>query len=153
MVDHPRARRLAERIQVIVAEMLEGRIKDPRLGFVTITDVRVTGDLQHASIFYTVYGDEQERRKSTRALNSARGTIRTEVGKQIGTRLTPTIEFHLDAVPESAASLDRALHEARLRDAELEKIREGAQYASDADPYRRPQGDGDEADDEGDDRE
>ncbi|WP_029068795.1 30S ribosome-binding factor RbfA [Jonesia quinghaiensis] len=138
MVDHPRARRLAERIQVIVAQMLEGRIKDPRLGFVTITDVRVTGDLQHASVFYTVLGDENERRDSTRALNSARGTIRSEVGRQVGIRLTPTIEFHLDAVPENAASFDKALHEAQQRDAELQRIRETAQYAAGEDPYRKP---------------
>ena len=55
----PRVRKIADRIQVIVAEMLERRIKDPRLGFVTITDVRVTGDSQQATIFYTVLGAEE----------------------------------------------------------------------------------------------
>ncbi len=61
MVDHPRARKVADRIHEVVAQMLDTRIKDPRLGFVTVTDVRVTGDLQHASVFYTVFGDDEAR--------------------------------------------------------------------------------------------
>ncbi|NTW41956.1 MAG: 30S ribosome-binding factor RbfA, partial [Cellulomonadaceae bacterium] len=99
MVDHPRAVKLAERIQKIVAQMLDTRVKDPRLGFVTVTDVRVTGDLQHASVFYTVLGDADARTSSAAALESAKGLIRSEVGKQTGVRLTPTLEFIADAVP------------------------------------------------------
>ena len=136
MVDHPRALKVADRIKVVVAQMLETRIKDPRLGFVTITDVRVTGDLQNASIFYTVLGDQEAQADTAKALESAKGIIRSEVGKQTGIRLTPTIEFILDAVPETAALLDSALLEARRRDAELEKVRREATFAGDADPYR-----------------
>ncbi|HEX2175060.1 MAG TPA: 30S ribosome-binding factor RbfA, partial [Nocardioidaceae bacterium] len=66
-------RRIADRIQVIVAEMLARRIKDPRLGFVTVTDVRVSGDTQHATIFYTVMGSDEDRAGTTAALQSARG--------------------------------------------------------------------------------
>jgi ribosome-binding factor A len=95
-VSNGRVRRVADRIRVIVAEMLERRIKDARLGFVTITDVRVTGDTQHASIFYTVLGDDDERVASRAALDSAKGLIRSEVGKQLGMRHTPTLEFILD---------------------------------------------------------
>src|SRR5690554_201109 len=105
MVDHPRARKLSDRIQQIVAQMLDTRVKDPRLGFVTVTDVRVTGDLQHASVFYTVLGDEEARAGSAAALESAKGLIRSEVGKQTGIRLTPTLEFVPDAVPETAAPI------------------------------------------------
>ncbi|WP_265523266.1 30S ribosome-binding factor RbfA [Oerskovia flava] len=144
MVDHPRARKLADRIKVIVAQMLDTRIKDPRLGFVTVTDVRVTGDLQNASVFYTVYGDDEERAGTAAALESAKGIIRSEVGKQTGIRLTPTLEFHLDSVPETAAHLDAALLEARRRDAELAALRDSAQYAGDEDPYRKPGDDTDE---------
>lgn len=144
MSDSPRARKVADRIKEVVARMLDTRIKDPRLGFVTITDVRVTGDLQSASIFYTVLGDEDARTGSAAALKSATGIIRSEVGKQLGTRLTPTIEFHLDAVPETAAHLEAALDEARRRDAELEQSRRGATFAGDADPYRRPEDDEDD---------
>jgi len=138
MVDHPRARKLAYRIKVIVAKMLDTRIKDPRLGFVTVTEVRVTGDLQNASIFYTVLGTDEDRANTAAALNSAKGTIRSEIGKQTGIRLTPNIEFHLDAVPESAAAFDKALLEAQRRDEELRALRQGAQPAGDADPYRKP---------------
>ena len=138
MVDHPRARKLADRIKVIVAEMLETRVKDPRLGFVTVTDVRVTGDLQNASVFYTVMGDDEDRAGTAAALASARGLIRSEVGKQTGIRLTPTIEFFLDAVPETAAHLDKALYEAKRRDEEVAALRANATYAGDEDPYRKP---------------
>jgi ribosome-binding factor A len=143
MAENPRARRLADRIKVIVAQMLDTRIKDPRLGFVTITDVRVTGDLQGASVFYTVYGSDEERAGTAAALESAKGLIRSEVGKQTGVRLTPTIDFHLDAVPETAAHLTAALDEARRRDAELAALREGKDYAGGEDPYRKPAGDED----------
>jgi ribosome-binding factor A len=136
MSDSPRALKLAGTIKKIVAGALETEIKDPRLGFVTVTDVRVTGDLQQASVFYTVLGGEEERAGTAAALASAKGRLRSLVGSQLGIRLTPTLEFHLDAVPETAATLDRALHEAALRDAELAKIREGAQYAGEADPYK-----------------
>lgn len=138
MAENPRARKVADRIKVVVAQMLESRIKDPRLGFVTITDVRVTGDLQHASVFYTVLGDDDARAATAAALESARGIIRSEVGKQTGIRLTPSIEFILDAVPETAAHLSEALLEAKRRDAELEALRARATYAGDADPYRKP---------------
>ena len=141
MADQGRARKLAERIQQIVAQMLDTRIKDPRLGFVTVTDVRVTGDLQHASVFYTVYGDDAERAGSAAALDSAKGLIRSEVGKQTGMRLTPSLEFHLDAVPDTAANLAAALSEAARRDAEVAAIAASAQFAGDPDPYRKPASD------------
>ncbi|GAB4084965.1 30S ribosome-binding factor RbfA [Myceligenerans cantabricum] len=147
MGENPRARRLADRIKEIVAGMVESRIKDPRLGFVTITDVRVTGDLQNASVFYTVYGSDEDRAGTAAALESATGMIRSEVGKQTGVRLTPTVEFHLDAVPETAAHLDAALLEAQRRDAELAALRSGAQPAGDADPYKKAR-EADEDDDE-----
>ena len=102
MADPARARRVADRIHKTVAQVLERRIKDPRLGFVTITDVRVTGDLQQATVFYTVYGTEGERRRSASALKSATGLIRSEVGKALGIRLTPTISFQLDSLPTTA---------------------------------------------------
>lgn len=134
---NPRALRLAERIQVIVAQFLESRVKDPRIGFLTITDVKVTGDLQSADIFYTVFGDEKSRQDTAVALKSAKGLIRSELGKQLGLRLTPAIEFHLDSLPESAANLNEALAQAHLKDQELKRLRETASYAGEADPYRK----------------
>ncbi len=136
-----RVRRVADRIHVVVAEMLERRIKDVRLGFVTITDVRVTGDTQHASIFYTVLGDDEQRTASGAALESAKGLIRSEVGKQLGMRHTPSLEFILDALPDSAAHIEDLLAKARRDDAEVAAAAAQATYAGEADPYKRPDDD------------
>src|SRR5690554_3829456 len=135
-MSNSRAAKVAERIQQIIARRLEKGLRDPRLGFVTVTDVRVTGDLQQASVFYTVLGSEEDRANTAAALTSAKGRLRSLVGAELGIRLTPTLEFHLDAVPETAASLERAMHEAALRDAEVARLRENAQYAGEADPYK-----------------
>jgi ribosome-binding factor A len=146
MADPQRARKMADRIKEIVARRLDKGIRDPRLGFVTITDVRVTGDLQHASIFYTVYGTDEERANSAEALKSATGMLRTEVGRNITARLTPSLEFIADAVPENAASIEKLLQEARQRDTEVEQLASSASYAGDPDPYVKPREDDDEDD-------
>ena len=136
MADAARARKVADRIHQSVARLLQGRIKDPRLGFVTITDVRVTGDLQQATIFYTVYGSDKDLRSSAAALSSATGLIRSEVGRALGIRLTPSLTFQLDALPAQARSFDDALARARARDEEIARAHAGAAHAGDADPYR-----------------
>jgi len=138
MVDAARAAKMADRIKVIVAKTLERGLKDPRLGFVTITDVRVTGDLQHASIFYTVYGSDEERVDSAIALKSATGMLRSEVGKNLTSRLTPSLEFIADAVPENAKHIESLLAEAAARDTEIEGLKSTAKYAGDEDPYVKP---------------
>ena len=137
MADAARARKIAERIKAIVAEQLEYRVKDERLGFVTVTDVRVTGDLQHATIFYTVFGDQPQRDGTAAALESAKGKIRSALG-QLGIRLTPSIEFVADAPPEGAAHLEDLLVATKARDEQLAARAEGAAYAGEADPYRKP---------------
>ncbi len=142
-MDAARARKIADRIQQVVAEMLERRIKDPRLGFVTVTDTRITNDLSDATVFYTVFGSEAERADSAAALESAKGLIRSEVGRQTGLRHTPTLTFTHDPLPDTARHLDGLFAEAKARDAEIARQAEGARHAGDADPYRRP----DEAED------
>ena len=117
----PRARKMADLIRQILAGRLLRGLRDPRMGFVTITDVQVTGDLQHASVFYTVLGDDQERLDSQRALKAATGMLRTEVGKNITARLTPSLEFILDGIPENASAITDLLREASDRDAETER--------------------------------
>jgi ribosome-binding factor A len=148
MADPARARKMADRIKEIVAKRIDKGLRDPRLGFVTITDVRVTGDLQHASIFYTVYGSEEERRDSALALKAATGMLRSEVGRNITARLTPSLEFILDAVPENAEHIAALLKEARDRDAEMLALASTAAYAGDADPYVKPRDIDDESDDD-----
>jgi ribosome-binding factor A len=145
-MDAARTRRLAERISKIVAEMLERRIKDPRLGFVTVTEARLTSDLREATVFYTVYGSPEERAESAAALRSATGIIRSEVGRLIGLRHTPSLEFVPDVLPENARRIDDLVAAARQADAELARAREGAQWAGDPDPYRRAAEPGEEND-------
>lgn len=149
-MSNPRAGKVAERIHQIIARRLEKGLRDPRLGFVTITDVRVTGDLQSASVFYTVYGDEAAQADTAAALKAATGMLRTEVGKQLGTRLTPTLEFIHDELPSSAEHLSELLAEARRRDDEARALAATADYAGEADPYVKPR-DADDADDDPDD--
>lgn len=144
MVDHARARRLAERIKVLVAEALERTVKDPDLGFVTITEVRVTPDLQHAKIFYTVFGSDDDRTRSSEIIERNRGRIRGEVGRQLAIRLTPTIEFELDVVQDNAAHLNDLLAQAKERDEELHKLAEGAKFAGEENPYKEPRNPEDE---------
>lgn len=147
MADPARARKMADRIKEIVARRLDKGLRDPRLGFVTITDVRVTGDLQHASIFYTVYGSDEERRDSALALKAATGMLRSEVGRNITARLTPTLEFIADAVPENAQHIADLLREARTRDEETVALAAKAEYAGDPDPYVKPRELDDDEDD------
>lgn len=135
---NPRYIKVAEQIRVIVAELLERRIKDPRLGFVTVTDVRMSGDGREATVFYTVMGDEEARVGTAAALASANGLIRSTVGKQLGMKFTPTVAFVLDAVPETAAEMEALLARARQSDEALHAQASGATYAGEADPYKKP---------------
>ena len=125
---------MADQIKRILAERLQRGLRDPDLGYVTITDVRVTGDLQHASVFFTVLGEEAEREASAQALARATGMLRTEVGKNLRVRLIPTLEFIPDALPESAGEIERLLAEAKKRDEELKARAAGAEYAGEPDP-------------------
>ena len=137
-MSNARVRKVADRVRVVVAEMLERRIKDPRLGFITVTDVRVSGDTQNASVFYTVLGEQDQLDGTAAALESAKGLIRSEVGKQLGMRHVPTLEFIHDALPDSARAIDELLAKARASDAEVAAAAAGASYAGETDPYRKP---------------
>lgn len=141
MKENPRARKIADRIRQITVDALRNEVKDPRLGFVTVTDVRVTGDLQNATVFYTVLGSQEEITDSGVALESAKGLIRRELGRGLSLRLTPSVEFVLDGLPENAASIEHLLDEARHRDAQTASAASSAAYAGEEDPYRKPEED------------
>lgn len=138
MVDHARARKLAERIKVLAAEAIEKVVKDPDLGFLTITDCRVTPDLMDAKLYFTVFGSAADLERTKEILEAHRGKVRSEIGRQLSIRLTPTIEFVHDVVPETAGALNELLAEAKRRDAELEELAKGAKPAGEADPYLKP---------------
>lgn len=142
MVDQARSRRLAKRISQIVAAALESEIKDPRLKMVTITDTRVTGDLQEATVFYTVIGDTVDEDPDTAgvaaALTSATGVLRTLVGAGTGVRRTPSLTFVADVVPTESRRMEELLARTRESDAEVARLAASARPAGDADPYRVP---------------
>lgn len=146
MADNARAKRLADLIREVVAQKLQRGIKDPRLGtHVTITDARVTGDLREATVFYTVYGGDEERAAAAAGLESAKGILRSEVGRAAGVKFTPTLSFVADALPDNARTIEDLLDKARLSDEKVREASAGADYAGGADPYKKP-GD-DETDD------
>jgi ribosome-binding factor A len=132
----PEARRIAVRVREIVASVVENQIKDPRLGMVTITDARITPDLHDATVFWTVWGDDTVRADSAAALESAKGVIRSAVGRATGLKHTPSIAFVLDAVPENAHHIEELLARARDEDERVHRAAERAKPAGDADPYR-----------------
>jgi ribosome-binding factor A len=148
MVDVARARKLAVRIREVVASTLELQVKDPRLGMVTITDAKVTPDLREATLYYTVYGGDEERAATAAALESAKGVLRTQVGKQTGVRYTPSLAFIADVVPETAGRIEELLAKARAEDEKVHQQAEGASPAGDPDPYRAPRVVEDDEDDD-----
>jgi ribosome-binding factor A len=152
MVDAARARKLAVRIREIVAATLKTQVKDPRLGMVTITDTKITGDLRDATVFYTVLGDEMERAATAAALESAKGVLRSAVGRQTGVKFTPTLTFSADDIPENVREIDDLLAKAREADAELQRLAAGKKHAGEPDPYRAPREDSEDDDAKVDDR-
>ncbi len=132
-----RSQKVADRIKVVVAEALESKVKDPRLGFVTITDVRITGDLQNASVFYTVLGDNVARENTAKALNSAKGLLRTAVGRDLGTRVTPTLDFFEDSLPETSVAMESLLADVKKHDEEISALSAKAKPIAE-DAYKKP---------------
>ncbi|MGW1895007.1 30S ribosome-binding factor RbfA [Streptomyces sp. NPDC002004] len=142
MADNARAKRLADLIREVVAQKLQRGIKDPRLGsHVTITDTRVTGDLREATVFYTVYGDDEERQAAAAGLESAKGVLRSAVGAAAGVKFTPTLTFVADALPDTARTIEDLLDKARASDQKVRDASAGASFAGEADPYRKPESD------------
>ena len=135
MSNPAKTRRHAERIKELVARLVR-EIKDPRLGMVTITDARITGDLREATVFYTVLGDVTEQASTAAALESAKGMLRTRVGHALGLRHSPSLAFVLDHVQDHAKEIDDLLAAARLRDEEVQRLAAGKKYAGDPDPYK-----------------
>ncbi|GAB2759358.1 30S ribosome-binding factor RbfA [Sinomonas atrocyanea] len=149
MADPARAARLAQRIKVVVAEALRRAVKDERAEAITITDARVTNDLQHATVYYTVLGDAAATAGAREILETKKGVLRREVGRNLTIRLTPTLEFVADEVPVNASHVEDLLRQARERDAEVARLAEGARPAGDADPYRKADEAGDDSYDDG----
>ncbi|MEU4771775.1 30S ribosome-binding factor RbfA [Micromonospora sp. NPDC023644] len=156
MSDPAKVRRHAERVRELVASVVRSQIKDPRLGMITITDARITADLRDATVFYTVLGDAAAQAGTAAALESAKGMLRSTVGKALGLRHSPTLTFVLDDVQDQVKHIDDLLAQARNADAEVQRLAARAEYAGEPQPYRLEEdedgeardGDGDEDEDE-----
>ncbi|KAB1923609.1 30S ribosome-binding factor RbfA [Micromonospora noduli] len=136
MSDPAKVRRHAERVRELVASVVRSQIKDPRLGMITITDARITADLRDATVFYTVLGDSVAQADTAAALESAKGLLRSTVGKALGLRHSPTLTFVLDDVQDQVKHIDDLLAAARNADAEVQRLAAQAKYAGEAQPYR-----------------
>ena len=104
-----RLRRLADLFRAEISTILLRKVKDPRLGFVTVTGVEVSPDTQHATVFYSVLGDDEEHEATREALRSASGFIKTELGKVLDLRYLPSLTFRFDSSLEEAARLEKIL--------------------------------------------
>jgi ribosome-binding factor A len=138
VADQARTRRMSVRVREIVADVIERQVKDPRLGMVTVTDARLTPDLREATVFYTVWGDDTARTDTALALESAKGVIRSAVGRGTGLKHTPSLTFIPDVVQETAKHIEELLERARTADAQVHELAEHARPAGEADPYRHP---------------
>jgi ribosome-binding factor A len=136
MTDPTRVRRHSERVRELVASVVRTQIKDPRLGMLTITDARLTADLRDATVFYTVLGDAAAKAGTAAALESAKGLLRSTVGRALGLRHSPSLTFVLDEVQDHAKHIDDLLDRARKADAEVHELAKRAEYAGDPRPYR-----------------
>ncbi len=135
MTDPARVRKHAERVRELVAEAVR-TIKDPRLGMITITDSRMTPDLREATVYYTVLGDVAEQAATAAALDSAKGLLRSTVGKALGLRHSPSLTFIQDSVQETVKHIDDLLAAARESDAKVHELAAQASYAGESQPYR-----------------
>lgn len=106
-----RPNRVAEQMKKELSDILSRRLKDPRVGFVTVTDVEVTGDLQQAKVYITVLGDEGTKQETLTALEKAKGFIRSEIGSRIRLRKTPEIFFEFDESIEYGNRIERLISE------------------------------------------
>lgn len=104
-----RVNRVAEQMKKEVSDIIAHKIKDPRVGFVTVTDVEVTGDLQQATVFISVLGDEEQKEASLVGLEKAKGFIRSEIGKRIRLRKTPELFFEFDESIQYGNRIDELL--------------------------------------------
>ncbi|PKG24897.1 30S ribosome-binding factor RbfA [Niallia nealsonii] len=106
-----RPNRVGEQMKKELGEIISRKIKDPRIGFVTVTDVNVTGDLQQATVYISVLGDQEQRENTLKGLAKAKGFIRSEIGQRIRLRKTPEITFEFDESIDYGNRIDTLLHQ------------------------------------------
>ena len=108
-----RAARVGEQLKKELSQLLQQELKDPRIGFVTITSVEMSRDLEHAKVFVSVMGDEEQKKKTLEGLEKAKGFLRSEAGRRLGIRRTPEIVFKLDHSIEHGQRISKLLEEVK----------------------------------------
>jgi ribosome-binding factor A len=121
MSSHQRAARVADEMREILAQLIRDELKDPRVGFVSIVKVEVSGDLRHAKIFVSVLGDEQQKKGSLKGLTSAAGFLRSEVARALQLRYTPELHFVLDESIERGQKIAQLLVEVQREQKEKDQ--------------------------------
>lgn len=106
-----RAKQVGEQMKKELSDIISRKIKDPRVGFVTVTDVEVTGDLQQAKVFISVLGDDKQKEESLIGLTKAKGFIRSEIGRRIRLRKTPEILFEFDESIDYGNHIETLIHQ------------------------------------------
>ena len=106
-----RLERLADQIRIEVAEMIEGELRDPRIGFATVTRVELSPDLRHGRVLISVLGGEESRAETLEGLSSAAGYMRREIGRRLALRRAPEIVFVLDRGAEEMEKVQKLLDE------------------------------------------
>ncbi|MFW6198756.1 MAG: 30S ribosome-binding factor RbfA [Acidobacteriota bacterium] len=112
-MSHYRPERVGERLQEELAKLLLGEVRDPRLGFATVTEVRMSSDLRHARVFVSILGDEEERRESMEALRHASGFLRRAIGERVRLRHVPELHFELDETLDKSERIEELLDDVR----------------------------------------
>jgi ribosome-binding factor A len=116
-----RSNRVGEQMKKELSDIIGRKIKDPRVGFVTVTDVQVTGDLQQAKVFISVLGDDEKRQDTLIGLAKAKGFIRSEIGRRIRLRKTPELFFEFDESMEYGNRINTLIHELNRNDSDDEE--------------------------------
>lgn len=111
-----RAQRVGEQIKKELSDLIMREMKDPRVSFVTVTGVDVTGDLQQATAYVTIYGNDKEKETALQALEKAKGFLRSEIGKRIRLRKTPELSFKLDTSIEYGNRIESLLRDLKKED-------------------------------------
>ncbi|MEC2076936.1 30S ribosome-binding factor RbfA [Metabacillus fastidiosus] len=111
-----RSNRVGEQMKKELSEIIGRKIKDPRIGFVTVTDVEVSGDLQIAKVYISVLGNEEQRENTLKGLSKAKGFIRSEIGKRIRLRKTPEIQFEFDESIDYGNRIETLINELNVQD-------------------------------------
>ncbi|HEY2420906.1 MAG TPA: 30S ribosome-binding factor RbfA [Neobacillus sp.] len=119
-----RANRVGEQMKKELSDIIGRKIKDPRIGFVTVTDVEVTGDLQQAKAYISVLGDEEQRENTLKGLAKAKGFIRSEIGQRIRLRKTPEITFEFDESVDYGNKIETLIHQLHHEDKPMDKNEE-----------------------------